>query len=484
MKIADPLRDVAVHRPDDPALIAPGRTLSYRTLDRVVTATAAHLRAIGVDPGMRVALYLPRSWQTVVVLMAILRARAVACPLSTRWPAGQIARHLRHIQSVLLITDDYEVTAAAEPEGAVLTTSAVLLTGRSRRQTDTWPVDVDQPATIVFTSGSSGTPKAALHTMGNHYFSAEGANQNIPVGPGDRWLLSLPLYHVGGLAILFRCWLAGATAVIARPDESLREALVTHRITHASMVPTQLRRLLYGGSLDAVRSTLKALLVGGGPLPDALLQAAYAQQLPLHTTYGMTETSSQVATTPPGASRSALKTSGRVLPHRELTISADQEILVRGKTLFAGYVEGEALHARRDTDGWFHTGDLGMIDDNGFLHVTGRKDNQFIAGGENIQPEAVERALMQQAEVRRAVVVPVPDPEFGRRPAAFVEARGAAPPPATELAERLEKVLPRFMIPRQYFAWPPEADRAAGMKIDRDWFQDEARRRYHDSRDR
>lgn len=478
MTIADPLRDAAIHRPTDPALVTPGRTLSYRTLDRVVTATAAHLRAIGVDPGMKVALYLPRSWQTVVLLMAIIRARAVACPLSTRWPPGRVAKHLQHIDSVLLITDDHDVTAAAEDVGAVLTASAVLLTGRSKRRTDTWPLPVEQPATIVFTSGSSGTPKAALHSVGNHYFSAEGSNQNIALARGNRWLLSLPLYHVGGMAILFRCWLAGATVVIADPELSIAEALATHRITHVSMVAAQLRRLVDDGGFHAPRSTLSAVLLGGGPIPSTLLQTAHAEGLPLHTTYGMTETSSQVTTTPPGASLDQLKTAGRRLPYREVRISDGQEILVRGRTLFQGYVTGSTVHDPTDDDGWLHTGDLGRLDDEGYLHVTGRKDNQFISGGENIQPEVVERALVQLRGVRRAVVVPIPDAEFSQRPVAFVKHHGNDRDfPLAQWRQELQATLPRFMIPDRFYTWPQRAKRTGSMKVSRDWFQEEARRR-------
>lgn len=474
MQIADPLRETAIQRPSDPALDAPGRTLSYRTLDRVVTATAAHLRAIGVDPGMRVAVYLPRSWQAVVILMAIMRAEAVASPISTRLPPARVMAHLREVQSVLLITDDHDVTAAAKDELAVMTASAVLLTGRSERRTKTWPLQMNQPSTIIFTSGSSGAPKAALHTIGNHYFSAAGSNENIPLAPGDRWLLSLPVYHVGGLAILFRCWLAGATAVIADPSAGLPRALVEHRITHASVVPTQLRRLLSEAQADPP-ATLSALLLGGGPMPGALLEAAHDRGYPLHTTYGMTETSSQVTTTTPEASLDRLMTAGRRLPHRAIKISPEQEILVRGKVLFEGYVTGGTVEDPRDEEGWLHTGDLGRIDDEGYLHVQGRKDNQFISGGENIQPEEIERTLIQQEGVQRAVVVPVPDREFGQRPAAFVQVDARTGP--VQLTRQLEASLPRFMIPVAFYAWPEHIDTTGRMKIDRQVFRAEARRR-------
>lgn len=475
MHLRDPLRAAAIARPNDPALIAPDRTLSYRTLDRVVTATAAHLRAIGVDPGMGVGLYLPRSWPAVVLLVAVMRAQAVACPLSTRLPPERVAEHLRRARSVLLITDDHAVTAAVEDEVAVFTASAVLLTGKSRRRTEPHQFHADQPATVVFTSGSTGVPKAVLHTIGNHYFSAEGANQNIPLGPGDRWLLSLPLYHVGGLAILFRCWLAGATAILAAPGAALDQALVEQRITHASMVPAQLRRLLRAEGAAPALDGLEALLLGGGVVPAALLEEAHARDAPLYTTYGMTEASSQVTTTPPDASIDRLRTAGRCLPHRRLKIDDDGEILVRGKTLFRGYIEAEALHDPRDAAGWFHTGDLGTVDEDGYLHVRGRKDHRFISGGENIQPEEVERALVQLDGVRRAMVVPVPNAEFGQRPVAFVEgaAEGAS---AAHLTERLARRLPRFMIPDRFYPWPEDVD-AGNQKEYRRHLQAEALRR-------
>jgi O-succinylbenzoic acid--CoA ligase len=280
------------------------------------------------------------------------------------------------------------------------------------------------------------------------------------------------------MAILFRCWLAGATAVIADSAFSIAEALATHRITHVSMVATQLRRLVDGGGLQSARSALSAVLLGGGPTPETLLETAHAEGLPLHTTYGMTETSSQVTTTPPGASLDQLKTSGRRLPYREVRISDRQEILVRGRTLFQGYVTGSTVHDPTNEDGWLHTGDLGRLDDEGYLHVTGRKDNQFTSGGENIQPEVVERALVQLRGIRQAVVVPIPDAEFSQRPVAFVKHRGHDNDlPLTQWRQELEATLPRFMIPDRFYAWPQRAKRTGPMKVSRDWFREEAQRR-------
>ena len=180
---------------------------------------------------------------------------------------------------------------------------------------------------------------------------------------------------------------------------------------------------------------------------------------------------SQVTTTPPGASPEELHTSGQVLRGREVSISGEGEILVRGETLFAGYVEGGKLDLPLDTDGWFHTGDLGELDENGSLHVLGRRDNLFISGGENIQPEEIEEVLCRLDSIDEAVVVPVPDPEFGHRPVAFVRTAGNGP---GDLAPKLREFLPGFKIPTAFHPWPGNTHR--GIKPDRNTLRERAQR--------
>jgi len=162
------------------------------------------------------------------------------------------------------------------------------------------------------------------------------------------------------------------------------------------------------------------------------------------------------------------------LPFRQLMIAADGEILVRGETLFQGYGQGGGGLLTLDADGWYPTGDLGRLDDGGFLHVTGRKDNLFISGGENIQPEEIEAALQQLDGVAQAVVVPVSDVAFGFRPVAFVQGEGVR---LDGLAARLVPTLPKYMIPVAFYAWP--AGETRGMKVDRAFFKAAARQRYH-----
>jgi o-succinylbenzoate---CoA ligase len=462
------LRSAALTAPKTAALVGARGFTSYEEMDRMVSVAASRLG--GLESGSRVALKLPKDERYVALVLALIRAGHVACPLSDRLQPRGVAKLLERAACSVLISEDEELLQAAGPD-LLKPEPAALLEEVSNDSSDrSEPVDIpgERPATIIFTSGSTGVPKVALHTFGNHYYSALGSNANITLRPGDRWLHSLPLYHVGGLSILFRCLLAGATVALPLPGASPGESIAGLGATHVSLVSTQLSRLLRE---RADLGGLQAVLMGGGPVPPSLVDEALARGLPLHTSYGLTEMASQVTTTPPGANPEQVHTAGRVLPRREVSISESGEILVRGETLFAGYAGGEELDRPLDEEGWFHTRDLGEFDESGYLRVGGRMDNLFISGGENVQPEELEEALCRLNGVDEAVVVPVPDEEFGARPVAFVRINDVEP---RDLARELEPVLPRFKIPIYFHPWPEEARR--GMKADRAALGELARR--------
>jgi O-succinylbenzoic acid--CoA ligase len=456
-----PLRSAATAAPDVAALVGARGSISFAELDKRVSAAA--LRLGELEPGSRVALYLPKDERYVVSMLALIRAGHVACPISDRLPPKGIAPLIERAACSALISDDGDLLQTAALRGL----SPETLLGEIRRRTEpAADVPLGRPATVVFTSGSTGGPKAALHTFGNHYHNALGSNANIALRPGDRWLHSLPLYHVGGLSILFRCMLARATIVLPQQGSPLAESIVHLGATHVSLVATQLSRLLRE---KADLTALEAVLMGGGPVPASLVGESVSRGLPIHTSYGLTEMASQVTTTQAGAPFEKLRTAGRVLPGREVSISDDGEILVRGETLFAGYVDGEKIDRPIDEDGWFHTGDLGTLDENGYLRVEGRKDNLFVSGGENIQPEEIEEALYHLNGIDEAVIVPVSDREFGHRPVAFVRTGRDL----ESLAPELEKTLPRFKIPTAFHPWPEKTQR--GMKPDRSALRELAR---------
>lgn len=449
-----PLRAAALADPDGAALVGPHGVVSYGELDRRVSNAASRLQ--GLEPGSRVALYLSKDERYVVLVLALIRAGHVACPLSDRLPPQGVVPLLRRAACGALISEDEGLLRVAGADLRRLDPGDLL--GGGHQAAEAADLPLGRPTTIVFTSGSTGGQKAALHTFGNHYQNALGSNANIALRRGDRWLHSLPLYHVGGLSILFRCLLARATVALPGPTTPLAGAITRLGATHVSLVSTQLLRLLRE---EEGPTGLRAVLMGGGPVPAPLVDEATARGLPLHTSYGLTEMASQVTTTRPGATREELYTSGSILPGREAVISEEGEILVRGETLFAGYVDHEGIDRPLDERGWFHTGDLGALDENGRLRVRGRKDNLFISGGENIQPEEIEEILHHLGGIDEAVVVPVTDPEFGSRPVAFIRTERDL----KALRPELEKILPKFKIPETLHPWPEQMPGA--MKPDR-----------------
>lgn len=441
---------------NQPALITADRCWTFADLDGDTARIAAAFEAKGVKPGDVVALVAPNSVALVLALMGLMRMGAVSAPVNHRFPSSHIDGVLARLHPALTLD-------AAKLE--VFVADALARTGSHF----TAASEMARPVSIIHTSASSGKPKAAMHSLSNHWHSATGSAHNLPFGPGDCWLLSLPLYHVGGYSMLYKCLVGGGALAILSSEMPLAESLARFPVTHLSLVPTQLFRMLRtDGGPERLRS-LKALLLGGSAVSAPLLREAIREQVPLYLTYGSTEMSTQV-TTSPSPVTSATGDSGVVLPYREVAISTVGEILVRGECLFMGYLDNDELRTARDAEGWFHTGDMGELSEEGRLTVLGRKDSMFISGGENIHPEEIEKALTAIEGIEDAVVVPAPDAEYGMRPVAWIKAGNDAPDDAAIIASMKNK-LGRLKTPvalhriREWQTLPGSA------KIDRKWYR-------------
>ncbi|MGE4169997.1 MAG: AMP-binding protein [Candidatus Margulisiibacteriota bacterium] len=321
-----------------------------------------------------------------------------------------------------------------------------------------------EPALCLTTSGSTGSPKAVLLSWQNCLYSALGAIPVLNISQNDTTLLSLPLYHVSGLGALFRTFLTGGALIVPAQKEPIIDALARYNPNHISIVHPQLLDLL--ANPDAPWKTpLKSVLVGGGPIVTQRIEEGVRAGFPLFTTYGLTETTALVS-----LEQSALAhpiTSGTVLEHRHIHRYEDGEMGVKGNTLFLGYLQDSGkIDCPIDENGWFRTGDMGHFTHSGRLVITGRKDNQFISGGENCYPEEIETALLALPGVQKAVVLPVPHPRYGQVPVAWVL---QTPLDSQALKQALAKHLPPFKIPKHFFPYPEEL--AFGLKPKREWFR-------------
>ncbi len=469
-----PLRSAVAKCPDSPAIISEKGSWTWFELQQEVDRYSNGLTRWGLETDDVVALHLRPSPETIAIIWACLDHGLIVAPLSHRWPSTRIEKGLIELSARILVVADQSRYAEKLP-CPVASLSDLYQPGVPEGA----PLPVESPhiSTLLFTSGSSGDAKILAHDLENHLASARGANENIQLSESDSWLLSLPLDHVSGLSLLFRTVLSGAGLVLPGGND-LAASISRFHPSHVSLVATQMSALLEHPDDPLGQETFKAILLGGSRIPDELVSRAVEMELPLYTTYGSTEMASQVTTTPPGSSLDTLMSAGRLLPYRDLKISPSGEILLKGETLAKGsFVEGE-LQSITDDEGWFHSGDLGYTDAQELLHVTGRLDNQFISGGENIQPEEIEYHLEHLEGITGSLVIPVPDNRYGERPIAFLTLTDVSLDDATIRAQ-LKQVLPAYKIPDQFFRMPDDRN-ASGLKPSRK----RLREIYHDRKNR
>lgn len=434
-----PWRHWRARRDGKIALRFDSESLNWSTLCQRIDRLAAGFQAQGVKAEDGVALCARNSADAVLAWLALLQCGARILPLNPRLPASLVGELL----PALTLSHILNLDAQAHYGLPALS----LQEAEEYREVE-W--QADRLASMTLTSGSTGLPKAAVHRCAAHLASAEGVLSLIPFGENDGWLLSLPLFHVSGQGIFWRWLLAGAQMAVS--ERPLAEALA--HCTHASLVPTQLWRLLN----DNQPLSLKAVLLGGAAIPAELTEQAAARGIRTFCGYGLTEFASTVCAREANGGDDV----GAPLPGRELRL-VDGEIWLRASSMAAGYWRDGRLAPLVNAEGWFATRDRGELHD-GRLRVIGRLDNLFFSGGEGIQPEEVERVIVQHPLVNQVFVVPVDDAEFGQRPVAVVEGEPALDLP--QLAAWAKDKLAGFQQPCRWLRLP-EAMTSGGIKVSR-----------------
>jgi len=421
--------------PDRSALIAGGLELTYEELERDATATARRLAARGARRGATVAIDLEPGVEHVVLLHALMKLGAVAYPINARLTDAERRAELDRAQPALTVNGNPDLG----------TTEADLpLLGEH---------DLDAIHCRILTSGTSAGPRPVGLTYGNHLWSAVGSAFNLGVEPTDRWLCCLPLSHVGGLSIVMRSVIYGTTAVVhdGFDTDQVASSLEGDGVTLVSLVSTQLIRLLEA-EVDLL--PLRAVLVGGGPVPEDVLAEAIGRGATVVQTYGLTEAASQVTTLEPREAHRKLGSAGRPLLTTHLRIQED-EILVQGPTVAPGTA---------DEDGWLHTGDLGRIDEEGFLYVEDRLGDVIVSGGENVLPAEVEEVLLRHPGVVDAAAVGRADAEWQEAVTAVVVLRNDADVSAEELRSHCAAELAGYKVPKRV-EFVAELPRTASGKL-------------------
>ena len=482
--------------PSAPALECGGQVISYAELSRRCDALAECLAEEGAQETDVVALLMPNGVSFVEMIHATWKRGAILLLMNSRLSVREMefqihdsgARFLVHAspemrEKATAVASRCEALKVIDGEalvervdGRVGEASQIHCQVLDRRAATPKTLDLDRPFIILYTSGTSSSPKGVPLSAGNFLASASASAMLLGKEIQDRWLLCMPLFHVGGLSILLRSTLAGGCVVLhPRFDPAeVSRSIDDERITGISLVANMLQRILDARADRSAPSTLRCVLLGGGPAATSLLERAEKAGFPIAPSYGLTEAASQVATRPPGHPADRPDTGLIPLPGTKVKVvdeagvrvsaGGEGEIWIKGPTIMRGYWTGPDSTILSNCDGWLATGDIGSLAGNGSLRLCDRRSDLIVSGGENVYPAEVESVLLEHPWVTEAGVAGRPDPRFGARPVAWLVPTAGCVEDSTSVIRHCEPRLARYKIPKTIH-WVSSLPRTASGKL-------------------
>jgi len=463
--------------PERPAIVFRDRRLTYRELGRLARAVSALLREMGSGARSRVVLMSPNVPEFGAGYLGILMAGATVVPLNPMLKAEEVRYVLEDSGAAAMVGLEASLPllraaraglgrrcpilsldgpAAGEPGDASLPEAV-----RAGLRAAAASGSTEDVAVCLYTSGTTGRPKGALLSHGNLIANVQSFRTVLHVSEDDVFLAVLPFFHAYGATVLFLEPLStGATIVVEPrflPDAVLR-AMVQHRVTLFAGVPSMYAMLAASPRLAGDFSSLRLCIAGGAPLPVAVAEAFEAKYgIPIYEGYGPTECAPVLTVNPPFGKRK-LGSVGPPIPQVDLRVVDDRgnalppgevgEIVARGPNVMQGYLNRPAETAEALRDGWYHTGDLGRVDEDGYYYIVDRKTDLILVGGLNVYPREVEAVLAGHPAVAEAAVVGVPDPIRGEAPKAFVILRNGQHVATQDLLQWCRQRLANYKVPR------------------------------------
>jgi o-succinylbenzoate---CoA ligase len=458
------------------ALTFEDKSWTFQQLFEEVMITAGNLKTAGIDDGTRIAILAPSHPQLIMTIHACWQLGCEVVLLNERLSDEELAYQISDAQPTLvLVNESYKKRIGTKK--ALTLEELSKTTSMPISIEDEWPLS--RTMSIMYTSGTTGRPKGVRQTVLNHTTNATASAFNMGIQTDDVWLCTMPIFHISGLSILIRSVLYGMEVKLYSKFDVVRvvDDLVNGSVTRMSVVSVMLERILR--ELDDrdvnVSPRLLTMLVGGGPVPSHYLERAIARGIPILQTYGMTETASQTATLAPEDAARKLGSSGKPLYLSFIRIDQttkpfeEGEICIRGGHVTPGYI-GQYEHTPSQEKGWLFTGDVGYLDDEGYLFVVDRRSDLIISGGENIYPAEVESAILQHPMIREAGVCGVDDKTWGQVPVAFIVSDGEIS--LESLREFLQSKLASYKVPKKLYhvkAMPRNASNKLLRRELREW---------------
>lgn len=425
--------------PDGPAILQPeeDRRIRYGEWNERALNRAGRFVSAGVDKGDRVGVLLEDPVEFATTFFASMKRGATTVAFPPEWPDQRLRSQMKRLncnvlicsgethRSILKELEGIDVFSVDENpcEGGEALSQLKVREIRSFEWSGGGRVDCEIIPLVMFTSGSTGEPQPVKLGREQLYASAMASAVRLGVASGDLWLDPLPVYHIGGLSPFVRSTLYGTTvASVQYEPERILEVIQRYDVTGMSLVPTMLKELV-SQEACSVLSSLRFVLLGGGPIPGALIKKCRNLSIPVCPTYGMTETASQVATALPDQAYDQPETCGKPLLNTTVRIlneggkkaepGQEGEIVVEGPQVMEGYLDNPERTEEKFGEQGFYTGDRGYLDEQGNLYVTGRTSKIIVTGGEQVSVENVENVLEQHPEVQEATVTGLEDEHWG-----------------------------------------------------------------------
>ena len=455
-----------------------GRRFTYAELDARANRIANVLREKGVRKGDRVALLLMNGVEYIEAYFGAAKIGAVTVPLNWRLVPDELEFIIGDSGAIVLIWGEEfdEAVSALQPRG--LPVREWIRLGE-RSGLPGWAVDydelwgnasADEPPIegdsedllfIMYTSGTTGLPKGAVHTNGTMAWASLTINMTADMRYRDRYLQMLPLFHVGALTPATAAIHRGGSLIVMRAFDptTVFQVIERERITIGLAVPAMLNFMLQvPGQAEADTSSVRWLMSGAAPVPVSLIETYAKLGIEIHQVYGLTETCGPACLISPEEALAKAGSTGPAFFHTDVRVVDDKgrdvepgeigEVIIRGPHVMKGYWNREEATAETIRDGWLYSGDLATIDKEGFVYIQDRKKDMIISGGENIYPAEIENVLQGHPGIVEAAVIGQPSEKWGESPAAIVVASADAPPTVDDILEYCSGKLARFKLPR------------------------------------